>query len=175
MAAIVLAAVVFAIAVAAIIPVPHPAYGLERIFASALQTHGVDQLSSGRIQLWEDTISKVAAQPWLGWGIDQFRLSGPENSLGLRHPHQSVLQLLFSTGLAGVVALTLIAAPSLKHFPMTLASPARLAAGSYAVAGTIYGLHDGFFYYTYPVMIYIVSIAMVLKPDAQTTASDRSD
>lgn len=175
-AVLIMTAIIFALAIAAATPVPHESYGLGRLFGSANLANGLNGLSSNRIEVWLETIRKISFHPWLGWGIDQFRIAGPENTIGFRHPHQSILQLLFSTGVAGAVATTMIVIGLSRTVRDTLKSPIHLAAASYIVAGTIYGLHDGFFYYTYPVMVYLVAIAILITPtNEQTTASDRSD
>ncbi len=174
-AATVLLTFLVAIAATAALPTPHPIYGLERIFGSAMQSGNIDALSSGRIHTWAATVEKITVRPWFGWGIDQFRFSGPEATLGFRHPHQSILQLLFATGIAGAGAIMMIAAPLLRRFPKVFLSPAQSAAGSYLVAGTVYGLYDGFFYYAYPVMVYLVAMAILVKPLPSQVATGKSD
>jgi O-antigen ligase len=171
---IILLASMTATAVAAALPVPHYLYGIDRLFGSAVTANDVNSFSSGRVLLWTETIEKIVIRPAIGWGIDQFRFAGPEATLGLRHPHQSILQLLFATGAVGALALVLIAIPLLRCLPITVASSSQTAAGSYLVAGTAYGLYDGFFYYAYPVMVYLAAIALLVKPQFAPPANDRS-
>lgn len=175
LAVIILVAFVIALSLAAALPVPHEAYGLERLLGITIHSSDLNELSSSRVQIWQETVKKIAVHPWAGWGIDQFRFAGPEMTLGIRHPHQSTLQLVFATGVAGAVAITLIAIPLIRNWPRNLVSPPHWAAGSYVIAGTVYGLYDGFFYYTYPVMIFLMAVAMMLKPAEPTGAYDKSD
>ena len=174
-AATLLISVILAVAVIAVLPVPHPSYGLGRFAGSIAQSQDLNQLSSIRLELWIQTFEKILIRPWLGWGIDQFRFSGPETTLGFRHPHQSILQLLFATGIAGAFGLALILIPLIRQFPSVarLSVPSHWAAISYLAAGMIYGLHDGFFYYCYPVMIYLVSMAVLVKRASQPHAIGR--
>jgi O-antigen ligase len=51
---------------------------------------------------------RPARRPLTGWGIDQFKISGPLITLGLKQPHNIFLQILFSVGLIGTI-LALIA------------------------------------------------------------------
>jgi O-antigen ligase len=172
--AIVLAALT-AIAIAAILPVVHPAYGLGRMFGSAANSENLNSLSSNRIVIWAATVEKIIEQPWLGFGIDQYRLSWPDGEVNVRNPHQSILQLLFASGIAGAVAYAMIAIPVVRRINLNFAGPPYWAAGGYVVAGTLYGLYDGFFYYAYPVMLYLLSTAILIRPFASTAASDRSN
>jgi O-antigen ligase len=163
-----------AIAIAAILPVVHPVYGLGRMLGSAANSDNLNTLSSNRIVIWQATIEKIMLQPWLGFGIDQYRLSWPGGEIPFRHPHQSILQLLFATGIAGAVAWTMIAIPIVRHITPNFSSPGHWATGAYVLAGTVYGLFDGFFYYAYPVMIYLLSIAILVRQTASTDASGKS-
>lgn len=174
-AGLTLGAAIIAISIAIALPNVHTAYGLERLLSSAAQGQDVNGLSSNRLQLWIETLQKIGLHPWIGSGIDQFRFLGPEATLGFRHPHQSILQLLFSAGILGMVALTFVVAPLMRLLPTALPSPTEWAAASFLIAGTIYGLHDGFFYYAYPVMLYVMAIAILIKFPAPLSASDRSD
>jgi hypothetical protein len=175
LAGIIMLAAIVAIAITATLPVVHPAYGLGRILGSATHSQDLNDLSSNRIEIWITTVERIMAHPWFGWGIDQYRLSWPEGEVGVRNPHQSVLQLLFATGAAGALALVMIVIPFISRIPTRYPEPGHWAAGAFFISGTIYGLYDGFFYYAYPTMIYLASVAMLIRPIALPSASDRSD
>jgi O-antigen ligase len=162
-----------ATAVAVNLPVVHPNYGVERIIMASQPTEGVAGMSSGRLQIWADTIDKINHRPVEGWGIDQFRYSFEAGSEGYRHPHQGILQLLFSNGLLGAAALMIAVIPLVNHIPRKFGLPYQQAGLAYLLGAAAYGLYDGFFYYTYPVMTMLVALACVLVP-TRTNASDRS-
>jgi O-antigen ligase len=162
------------IAITVSLPVVHPEYGIDRIIGSSNPSGGAASISSGRLQLWADTIDKIWHRPIAGWGIDQFRYSFDAESAGLRHPHESILQLLFSNGLLGAVALIIAAIPLASHFPRKVDLPYQQAALAYLFGASAYGLYDGFFYYTYPMMTMLVAVACISVP-TRLNASDRSD
>lgn len=161
--------------VSSVLPVVHPGYGLARIIGSSISNSNMEDLSSGRTILWFETIKKINKRPIAGWGLDQFVYVGPESSLGLRHPHQGILQLLFSTGLLGVLTTLMIALPFAKQFPRKLSLPHEWAAAAYFSGAIIYGLYDGFFYYPFPVMIFLISIACLRAATLPQPATGRSD
>ncbi len=170
-----LSATFIASLVSSALPVVHPSYGIQRIISSSTSSEDMMGLSSGRTVLWTETLHKIYKRPIAGWGIDQFRYSGPESSLGLRHPHQGALQLLFSMGFLGVLAMLMIALPFAKQFPRKLSLPHEWAAAAYFSGAIIYGLYDGFFYYPFPVMIFLISIACLRAATLPQPATGRSD
>jgi O-antigen ligase len=174
LAGIIMLAAIIAIAITAALPVVHPAYGLGRILGSAANSQNLNDLSSNRIEIWIMTAERMMTHPWFGWGIDQYRLSWPEGTSGVRNPHQSILQLLFATGVAGAFALAMIVIPFARRIPVHYVEPWQWAAGAFLVSGTMYGLYDGFFYYAYPTMIYLLSATMLLTLPAAQAGSDRS-
>jgi O-antigen ligase len=125
--------------------------------------------------MWVGTIEKIKGRPIAGWGVEQFAAAGPEKTLGYKQPHNMVLQLLFSTGILGAIAALLIALPFLPRLNWDMSMPDRLAAWG-LIAGTLtLGLYDAAFYYTYPVMIFLMAVAIILKPVEPIAASGKSD
>jgi O-antigen ligase len=164
-----------ALLISSALPVVHPSYGLNRIINSSTSSKDITGLSQGRIAVWTETLKKIKERPFAGWGIDQFRYSGPEDTLGYRHPHQGVLQLLFSMGFLGVLAMLMIVIPFVKRFPRKLSLPHEWAALAYFSGAIIYGLYDGFFYYPFSVMIFLISVACLQTATLPQPASGRSD
>ena len=164
-----------AISISLLLPSVNPSYGIDRIFFGSVTTakSGAD-LSSGRIAMWKATVETIKDRPLVGWGVEQFAVSGPKMSLGHKQPHNMILQLLFATGILGAIAALLIILPFLPRLSWNLTTPDRLAAWGVIVGTLTFGLYDAAFYYTYPVMIFLLAVAMVLKPAMQTSASDRS-
>jgi O-antigen ligase len=156
------------------LPVVHPSYGGERIISSSTPTNKGTEITSGRREMWENTAKKISEKPLTGWGVEQFAISGPEQTLGYKQPHNMILQLLFSTGLLGALAALLIIAPFLPMINRNLSTPHRRAAWGYFIGALTFGLIDAAFYYTYPVMVFLVALAILLTPTPSPTASDRS-
>lgn len=165
---------VIALPIAAALPVVHPAYGIERMIGASLPTTVGADISSGRLEIWGDILDKVMRRPIMGWGIDQLRHSFPEGTPTVRNAHHGILQLLFSAGLWGMLATLLIAIPFVRKTPRTFTHPYQFASVAYLLGALTYGLYDGFFYFTYPVMILLVAAACVIAPKALPPATDTS-
>jgi O-antigen ligase len=161
-------------AVAAAMPTPHPFYGIGRIVGSLAPVIDGQSISSGRWQIWLDMLDKITMKPVMGWGIDQFRYSFPEGVQSIRHPHNGLMQLVFSSGLWGMFAAALITGQFIKRVPGKLVHPYQFAAVTYVLGMCAYGLADGPFYFTYPVMNFLVAVACVIAPMPLATASDMS-
>lgn len=170
-----LSAAFVALLVSSALPVVHPGYGIARIIGASTSSVDMKNFSSGRTVLWSETMKKISQRPVAGWGLDQFVYSGPEASLGLRHPHQGVLQLMFSSGLLGAVAAVMVVFPYVTRQRKGLQQPYEWAALAYFSGAIIYGLYDGFFYYPFPVMIFLISIACLHETIWPKPATDRSD
>jgi O-antigen ligase len=170
-------AVVFSLAVciSLLLPSVDPHYGIERIIFSSVATPTESDITSGRTEMWRATAKKIAEKPFAGWGVEQFAVSGPEHALGYKQPHNMLLQLLFSTGLLGAIAILLIVLPFLPKLSLEMSSPDRLAAWGVIIGTLTFGLYDAALYYTYPVMVFLLSVTMVLKPIVASTASDKSN
>jgi O-antigen ligase len=160
--------------ITAILPVVHPIYGLDRIFITSNPAAGFDTVSSGRLQVWIEVFGKVMQKPIFGWGIDQLRYTYTEPIYLVRNPHQGILQVLASSGLCGLVAYLCFAAQFVRSIPRKLSQSYQFAAVAYLAGGTAYGLYDGFFYFTYPVMMFIVAAACLVIPP-HSSSVDRSD
>jgi O-antigen ligase len=169
-------AVAFSIAVciSSLLPSVDANYGIQRIIFSSVATKAKSDVTSGRTEMWRETANKIAEKPFIGWGIEQFAVTGPEKTLGYKQPHNMFLQLLFSTGLLGAIATLLIVLPFLPKLSLDMSTPDRLAAWGVIIGTLTFGLYDAAFYYTYPVMIFLLAVAMVFKPTASPTASGRS-
>jgi O-Antigen ligase len=170
-----LSSAALALAVTASLPVVHPSYGIDRIIGDSTPSNGGADVSSGRVQIWLNTVDKIAQRPVAGWGVDQFRFSFSKGLPGYRHPHQGILQLLFSNGLLGLLATLMIAIPFISQISRKFSHSYQFAAVAYLFGALSYGLYDGFFYYTYPVMIMLVAAACIVAPKSPLPSTDRSD
>jgi O-antigen ligase len=151
-----------AVGVNIFLPIPNTLYGIERIYSrSTVFDHR--EVSSGRLELWQSTAEKVGKKPMLGYGIDQFQVSGPEKTLGFKGAHSGPLQILFSIGIIGALALLYGVIRFLYLYRIKVQQPHQLAALAFFGGGSIYLLYDNFIYYTFPIAIFSISILMVFE------------
>lgn len=163
---------VLGLAIAATLPVVQPYYGIERMIGASVAPVAEAGISSGRLEIWTDMLGKVTQRPIMGWGIDQFRYSFPAGPTRIRHPHNGLMQLVFSTGLLGVLATLALMIAYARKFPRKLTHSWQYASIAFAFGALPYGLLDGFFYFTYSVMILVVALSCLVAP-MPPAATDR--
>jgi O-antigen ligase len=166
------ASIIIGLAFAAMLPIVNPVYGIGRIIGAVLPAIDGEDISSGRLQIWTEMLDKIYRRPIMGWGIDQFRYSFSEGEFFARHPHNGVMQLIYSSGIWGVCAATLMAIAFVRAIPSKIDQPYQFAAIAYLVGMTMYGVYDGPFYFTYPIMIWLVAAACLVAPSQPRPASD---
>jgi O-antigen ligase len=167
-----IASVVVASISIAFLPVPHSTYGMWGATAvSDLQEGRGHDASSGRWKMWKEAKAKVQQKPLLGWGIEQFATSGPDDTLQTRHPHNYVLQILFSGGLVGLSLAAVVIFTVLRRWRWPYYGGIGLAGFGCVVAMLLYSLYDGALYFSYPIMIFVLAITTSIDP--QQPAPDR--
>lgn len=147
------------------IPTPdHSSFNAVARFEGS-NSQSAEKLSSGRTEIWRDTLRGVLEHPVLGHGGNQFRLQVPAAKETYNHPHNSVLQFAYEWGLIGAAAmLCLLALLSGRLVRLTFAYPRRnlamfLAASSMA----LFSLIDGVFYYNLPIMLFLTCAFGILS------------
>lgn len=167
-------ALILALAASYPLPIVNESYGLERIILSSSTISDGANPSSGRTQMWAGTVQKIMDRPMLGWGIEQFAISGPEETLGFKQPHNMILQILFSIGFLGGLATLMILLPIASRVVFDISQPESVAAWGYVTGVIVFGLYDAAFYYPYPVMIFLIAAAIILTSEKPLIAPDRS-
>lgn len=124
---------------------------------SGSETQSVDKLSSGRTEIWRDTLQAISNQPLAGRGGNQFRLQIPAAKETYNHPHNSVLQFAYEWGPIGAGAmLILLAMLGVRLLRATFANPAEnLALFLGALSMAMFSLIDGLFYYNLPIILFL--------------------
>lgn len=157
-------------AVATILLLPHPIYGIAEATGMADDTANADHHgSSGQTALWSGTIEKVSQRRMLGWGINQFSNSSPSKPRRFFHPHNFPLQLMFFGGIVSVLLTLLIVTPILLQWRL-LYTKRENAAGVSAVIGLlVYALYDGILYFSCPTTIFLRYQLHLLKRNTAAT------
>ena len=170
-----LASALAATAVVALMPVPHPIYGIARAAGVAdVSEESMRDPSSGRTELWTATIEKIREKPLLGWGLNQFVVSGPSKPVSFYHPHNFPLQLIFSGGILSLLLSFLIVIPTFRRWKWPYINGPS-AAGVGGVVGILaYSLYDGSLYFSYPITIFLIAIATSIAPTSEQRDRDMS-
>lgn len=148
----------------AALPVPHPIYGISGATGVAdIEANAGHDASSGRAKLWHDTIEKIQEKPIFGWGLEQFSALGPKDTLGIRHPHNFPLQILFSGGVFSVLLMMLIALPALRRWHWPDKRGIGLSGGGCVAGIIVYSMYDGALFFSYPIMIFMLAIATSIR------------
>jgi O-antigen ligase len=116
--------------------------------------------SSGRIELWKDTLESIRMRPWLGWGDGQFSWSGGTGQT-VAQPHNVALQVLYAWGLIGgllCAALAALVAPRLVKARTVEAAPFQCAALTLGA----YSFFDGTLYYVQSTSLFALCCAAAI-------------
>lgn len=148
---------------------PHPVYGLVRIaFSGTLDTP--DEMSSGRVGLWEGTLRTSLERPLFGHGEGQFMAIVPESQKTFHHPHNAPLQILFQWGIIGLLIAGALAFAAWRRILVHARSPegAAIVPGFMLInVMLIYSLHDGIIFFVYPAMMLALLTAVCLGDPAR--------
>lgn len=128
--------------------------------------------SSGRIELWKDTIESIRMRPWLGWGDGQFRWSGGTGQT-VAQPHNVVLQVFYAWGAIGgllCAALAVWVASRLVKARAVEAAPFQCAA---LILGA-YSLFDGTLYYVQSTSLFALCCAAAIAAGLPESARRQS-
>jgi O-antigen ligase len=170
-----LGSAVAALVVVSALPVPHEIYGISGATGAAdISAETEHDASSGRKELWANTVGKIVQRPFFGWGLHQFAELGPSAPGRFFHPHNLPLQMLFSGGVASVVLTFFIFFPALKTWQWPYRRGIGAAAVSCLVGMLAYSMYDGALFFSYPIMIFLLAIATSIKPPVMRSARDTS-
>lgn len=153
------------IAIASILPIPNPIYGILQAFGIAdVSAENLNRASSGRIEVWLYTIEEAMKRPFFGWGVNQYAHFLPDGRERLFHPHNYPVQLLFASGFVG--AFLVIAAAGTLVWQRRGFIQGRAQKFNAIIAATLllYSLYDGILYFSYPMMIFVLVFIGCLQP-----------
>lgn len=128
-----------------------------------------DEITSGRLNIWIDTIQKFAKADWLGIFVGLGPDAFVRHSIApwLVQPHNFVIQILLEFGIVGLAAVALSALDFIRRSMSLLRSsaPSALSTGAIAAIAALilYGMVDGIFYHASPFMASMLLVAFVLS------------
>lgn len=139
------------------VPAPkHPAFNaIMRIEQDNSQN--VDELSSGRTEIWRGTVTAISERPLFGHGGNQFRLLVPAAQQTYNHPHNSILQFVFDWGVVGAAAmLVMLTILGWKSLRIAIKMPENwMPTCLAAISMALFSLIDGVFYYNLPIVLFL--------------------
>ncbi len=147
-------------------------FGLYRMLASGSEA-SVNDMSSGRVDLWGASLQAFLARPFFGYAEGQYVFVVAEAKSFLHHPHNILLQSLVQWGGIGTLLFGFLAISAWWNLfrgtrvAGAKAVPAFLAVNTFA----IYAMFDGVLFFVYPMMIVAFLFAAGLaagKPDVNS-------
>lgn len=154
----------FATGLLASLPLPTPtsAFGLFRMLDKMQEQ---DNVSSGRVEFWMNTIGEISKHPWLGYGSGRFRQNMHEiHGTDFNHPHNFILQFTYDWGIFGAAAILSL----LLYLLWTIIkrAPSNPLAGFVALLGIsilcAIAMVDGAFFYPLTIIAAIILTAPIL-------------
>lgn len=163
---------VAAAAVSLLFPIPHPAFGMFRMVDSI---GAQEDVSSGRWEMWANTIEQITLSPWIGYGSGRYRENMQEiYGFDYNHPHNFVLQYVYDWGLiGGLAAATLLLLLGVWIWRSKASDPlsAFVAVTAYTTI-CVTAMIDSPLFHPLPIVIAIALISPLLaKPAVQTPSS----
>ena len=161
-ATVMMVSFVFGLVASLPLPAPSPAFGLIRMFDKMQET---DNVSSGRMQFWIDTIGEISKHPWLGYGSGRFRENMHQMyGTNLNHPHNFILQFTYDWGIFGAAAiLSLLLCLMWTIWKKAPTDPLiGFATGSGFLTLCAIAMVDGAFFYPLTIIAAIMMIAPIL-------------
>jgi len=147
------------------IPSPAASFGLFR-FVSKVQTP--ENITSGRLEMWQNTFIEITKSPWLGYGSGSYNGHMRElYGFDFNHPHNFILQFAYDWGIFGSAAVTAL----LVILGISIARRARqnMLAGFAAIAAFLAmimtALIDGALFHPLTIILPIAVLAPIFAAD----------
>lgn len=143
-----------------LLPTPGPEFGLIRMMESGK----AEDKTSGRMQIWSDSIQEIIDRPLVGHGSGTFnRNMKAKYDIDFNHPHQFVLQYAYDWGVIGASAALLLLAKLL--WSIWRIARARNDASGFAAMGSFLvivsvALIDGALFYPLSIVAALAMIAL---------------
>lgn len=143
--------------------VPDARWGFDRIIDKSIGDVSKHEFTSGRLEIWRETLAAIHDRPMIGHGEGQFRYSIARAHQIYNHPHNALLQFLFQWGLLGTSALATMLYRTFASLPTALRHDRALALPALGAGTGLFAMAtlEGSLYHPYPVMIVLFSLATI--------------
>lgn len=121
-------------------------------------------LSSGRTDIWLETLRMIKEQPWFGYGGLQFQQINPSAQGIFKHPHNGPLQFLFDWGLLGGAAILLLIGFAYVHLLLNKRIESGLRTFGLLGASTMlaFAMLDGILFYNFTIAVTLIFLLLPL-------------
>jgi len=124
----------------------------------------VQNITSGRTELWKDAVSMTLEKPFIGNGTDQYKYTAPAAQGASRHPHNFILQIFFEWGfIGGLSFLFLLFQMARQIFQNTLNGLSYPPYIMTLLAVMIFGMIDGIIFYALPIAMLSLIIVLTIS------------
>ncbi len=122
------------------------------------------ELSSGRMEVWLETMRLIGEQPWLGYGGFQFQQINTAAEGMYKHPHNGPLQFLFDWGLLGGAAILLLIGFAYVHLLLNKRIESGLRTFGLLGASTMlaFAMLDGILFYNFTIAVTLIFLLLPL-------------
>jgi exopolysaccharide production protein ExoQ len=157
-----LMAMALCVLVAAVVSewLPHPDSGFGLFRTS--DGWGANQFTSGRMEIWLQTIGWISERPLLGWG-ESATLWLLKDGAGHQQPHNALLQMLQSWGVVATAAALFLAARAAARILVALPREPLLIVPTAALLGlAVMASVDGILYNPRTTLLVVVALSSAL-------------
>jgi O-antigen ligase len=157
------------------LPVPdQQMWGLGREVAATTQ----HEVTTGRVQIWKNVIHAIAHRPLLGYGPGQMPIVAPFYGMG--QPHNFILQILLSSGVAGLICALILAFAFFRRALPALRDQGECLAAPFTGMMSLLALSmiDAAMFHVLPVSIFAACAGMIASawlPFGEVAASAALD
>jgi len=149
------------------IPVSPESYGPSRLLNKAIHSETLNEFSTSRLSIWQDSFKVVLEHPFFGVGPDGYLFELGYKYPGTAHPHGIFSQITLEWGIPGALLFLIIvftAAINVSIKVSKLREGKRDLVGLYWVIMSIavFSTVDGILYFPRTVLIFLVMLALLL-------------
>lgn len=152
-----------ALFLSALFPVDDPGMGWLSAIARSEAAESINNLSTGRLDIWRELSGRLLERPWFGWGGDAVRQLMPGR--GIVQAHNGILQIGIEWGVVGLLVIGGGMLFLLGRFPVPLNGQCsigeRLLGGVLAVSLFVLSMMDGVLFHALPLVFLAMSYALL--------------
>lgn len=158
--------------------VPAGHMGIGRMLTPNVGGEGVTGATSGRLDLWAQTLSVISERPLLGYGEGQLIFLTPfAKEYGTLHPHNIVLQLALAWGLIGTACAFYLLYRLFREALQIAKAREDACLGPFLALAIIflYSFVDGNLFHVQSIAMFAALAGLILAYDASGGGLQKSD